>query len=182
MKTFKKAYSYTVWFSCIIRIISGPFIIIFPLISSIINFILDWCDGEWFKRAGYYYHQYSFIDKLLDLYWYLWIFIFINYKPFPLTIALNILFIIRLIGQCLYFLSKKRIFFLLFPNIFEVLFLYILLKIELNLITMADFMNELFYIEIFLIIIIVLIREYIVHIKKANLSYFWKGKKTYWRK
>lgn len=37
----------------LLRLIFGPTIFVFPRITSIMSFILDWMDGEFFKRAGY---------------------------------------------------------------------------------------------------------------------------------
>lgn len=162
-----------------LRFLFGPTIFFFPRLTSVISFLLDWMDGEIFKRAGYSHKQYSFYDKSLDYYWYIWILLYILLIDIPYKVLFISLFLFRTVGQILYFLTKKEIYLLIFFNAFEILFFYYL---AVTFKTANIELLQPFAMEIALIIIIgiVLIREYILHFRKANLSNMFFGHPTMW--
>ena len=174
-------YSPNIIFVIILRLIASPLIFISPWFASISSFGLDWIDGEIYKRNGYTIKQYKPIDSLIDTYWYICILLFINLSQIPGLYILNLLFIFRMIGQIIYMITQKREIFFLFPNFFEIFFFFYLFS------TIFPQLNPYLYwpnsiYPLLVIIPIVLYREWLVHIKKANLSDFFTGKKTYWNK
>lgn len=171
-----KFYTKLVQLNVIFRLFFGPTIFFFPHITAIAAFFLDWIDGELFKRAGYERKQYSFYDKILDYYWYVWIVLYVAQTGFVLKELLLFLFVYRSIGQFLYLKFKKGIILFMFPNIFEILFLVLLFVNPLQKWYVVSHITE----TLSLITIFVLIREYVLHIHLANLSGMFTGKTTLW--
>ncbi|HUS59976.1 MAG TPA: hypothetical protein VMX76_01170 [Nevskiaceae bacterium] len=163
----------------ILRLILGPAIFISVCLAALFTFLLDWVDGEFFKRAGYPQSQYSFYDKLLDYYWYIFILIYIFLYQVPSKNIFLFLFLFRSLGQALFFLTKKEFYFIFFPNVFEILFYFYLFTTILPKWQPLMFYPQIAY-PLIIITLVVLIREYVLHIKKMNLSGFFTGKTTYW--
>lgn len=141
----------------IFRFIAPILIFYNPILITVISFSLDTVDSEIAFRAKLSWKAYSLYDKLLDYWWYIWILIFcLNLSIFPIIL---ILFIIRSISQIAFFFTKKEKYFFYFPNILEVFFILYL------------FSSGSIDVPILLLIstLIVLPREYIVHIKKIAL-------------
>ena len=174
-------YTLLVKISVFLRLLLGPTIFLFPRLTALVSFILDWIDGELYKRAGYSHHQYGLYDKGLDFYWYCWIILYVVVNHIHYQAVFIALFILRTIGQVLFFFTRKRILFFIFPNIFEIFFLYYLTVTFFN-------PNSLYLYPPYIlvafsgIIIFVLIREYLLHIHNINMSNFFAGKMTYWPK
>lgn len=175
----KSLYRKVVWVNIILRLILGPVIFISVWLASLFTFLLDWVDGEFFKRAGYPRRQYSFYDKLLDYYWYIFILIYIFLANVPSKNVFLILFLFRSLGQMLFVLTKKEFYFIFFPNIFEIFFYFYLLTLVFPGLKPLMFFPKIIY-PLTVILFGVLIREYILHIKKMNLSGLFTGKITYW--
>lgn len=162
------------------RLFFAPFIFISVLWAITMSVFLDWMDSELFKRAGYPYSRYNFYDKLLDYYWYIFIIAYVLLKAVPLKGLFLYLFLLRSIGQGLYFLTKKHFFFFLFPNIFEPLFwIYVLTFLFPSLGLFFTYPNIMWLMLILLLI--KLFNEYIIHIARVsvyNLVFF--RKPTLW--
>ena len=165
----------------VLRLIFGPFIFISPIISTLVIFILDGFDGEIIKRSGYARHEYSIYDKIMDYWWYIWIFIFILYTDVPVKNLFIFLFLYRTFGQLLYLLYQKGIIFFLFPNVFESLFYYYLVA---NILHQEQFFfaQPLLTYIIIALTILKLAQEYIIHIRLMNLSGTYLKKTSYWPK
>lgn len=108
----------------ILRIIFASFIFVRPLLSIIVSFFLDLIDAD-FAHKVVAKKLYQIIDKNLDLWWFINIMIysFINYPDYK--IYLLILFIYRVVGQLIYYVSGNRGVLLFFPNFFEWIFFLI---------------------------------------------------------
>lgn len=163
----------------IVRLITGPAIFVSPWLASIVNFGFDWADGEIFKRAGWSHARYGLIDKILDYYWYIFVLIFIFVRDIPSSSIFLFLYYFRSFGQALFFVTKKKRFFFFFPNIFEILFFFYLISTAFPVLSPFMLFPKILY-PIAVIIPLVLFREYVLHIKEANLSWFFTGKTTYW--
>ena len=149
-----------------------------PRLAAVISIVLDVIDGEFFKRADYTYPQYTFYDKLLDYYWYIWILAYLFVADIPHKFLFLFLFLYRTCGQMLYFKTHKRIFFLIFPNVFETLFFYYLLVVPVGAQTSLYFEYP-FLLEALLFIIgFALIREGIIHVRKKGI---FTGNASYWQ-
>jgi hypothetical protein len=163
------------------RLLFGPTIFLFPRFTAIVSLILDWADGEFYKRAGYDHDQYAIYDKVLDYYWYIWILLYIVLTDAPYKPVFIFLFFYRTLGQLLYFLFKKEILFFIFFNAFEIFFFYYL-AVSVNGNVTSLLSPAAVAVALVVIIISVLIREWVLHIAKMNLSNTFTGKKTFWLK
>lgn len=175
----RKTYRVLAFVSTTLRILLGPAIFLFPTSATLWTFLTDWADGEFFKRAGFTKSRYQTIDKILDYYWYVFILLFILFNPVPQKTLFYFLFGVRTIGQLIYFINRKEEALFFFPNVFEILFYVYVLSL------VVPRMNEYLYLPkllstLAIIIPVVLVREYILHIRKSNLSWFFTGVKTYW--
>jgi hypothetical protein len=179
MKATIQYFTRYVKLSILLRLLFGPVIFISPFIATIANFILDGFDGEIFKRSGYARPQYSIYDKILDYYWYIWIILFIFITNVPAKYVFLSLFLYRSIGQFLFVLYNKGIILFLFPNIFEKVFCYYLFSLLIH--REHQLMSPPYFpIAVFVITCISVLVEYVIHIRKANLSGLYLGKTSYW--
>jgi len=163
----------------VVRLLSGPLIFFSPVFATFLNIVLDAFDGELFKRSGYTRPQYSVYDKILDYYWYVWIIFYIIGSNALGKYVFLALFIYRTIGQVLFLLFNKGFILFLFPNIFEKMFYYYLAALLLHKepILMSP---QYLAVATVLCTLFALFIEYIVHIKRVNLSGTYLGKTTYW--
>jgi len=175
----KSLYQKIVWANVIFRLTLGPTIFISVWVASLLTFLLDWVDGEFFKRAYYPRSQYNFYDKLLDYYWYIFILIYIFLYQVPSRNIFLFLFLFRSLGQILLSLTKKELYLFFFPNLFEILFFFYLFTTLIPKWQPLMFFPKIIY-PLGVILPGALIREYILHIKKMNLSGLFTGKTTYW--
>lgn len=166
------------YFIFILRILVAPLIFIWPLLSIIVSFFLDLIDGD-FAYKVVSKKLYQIIDKNLDLWWFINIMIYsyINYPDYK--IYLLILFIYRVVGQLIYYVSGNRKILLLFPNFFEWVFFLIFLGKNYypSIIT-----GQTFYLILLVIFFVKIFHEWFLHV--ANLSIredFFKSKRN-WRK
>jgi len=116
----------------ILRLIVPVSILRYPLVGIIICIVLDLFEGtlvyvlggEVFGGGVISYH---FLDKLLDIYYLSFaFFVALRWKVRLVRISIISLFSIRLIGTLLFLFTGFRLFLLLFPNIFELFFIYCL--------------------------------------------------------
>ena len=176
-----RKFSFPVVINVITRLVFGPGIFVSVWMATIVNFILDWADGEFFKRAGYKKEEYKIIDKILDLYWYAFIISYAVVNDIPGLPILIFLFVYRLVGQILFFIKRKQILLFIFPNFFEIFFYFYLASIVFKPLSLYLTIPNAIY-PMGIIFLTVMIREYLLHIRDINWSDFFTGKKTYWNK
>lgn len=106
----------------IVRLASLLVIIKFPLIGWLLIFIVDSADYLFALRSGLNFKQYQNIDKSLDLLndFYLIIAAIVNH--FAYVNIYFFLFFFRVIGELIYFKTRKEIFLVFFPNVIEYFF------------------------------------------------------------
>ncbi len=152
-----------------LRLVFGALIFWAVWPAVVVNLFTDWVDGELYKRAGFTKIRYQFYDKILDYYWFVMIIIYLlttHARSFPFFL---LLFLVRTLGHVGFMLTKKVIYFFFFPNVFEVFFYFYLL---------TGTLPNWFWLIV--MVFGVLIREYILHIAKLNLSWIFMGKTTHW--
>lgn len=111
-----------------IRIGSLAIFLIDPLIAWLIAFILDTSDYVFALRSGLTYRQYQNIDKSLDLLSRVYFVVSAFFFGWPHAWLFVALFLLRLIGDILYFKTRREVWFFFFPNVIEFFFpLYILI-------------------------------------------------------
>lgn len=108
----------------LLRIFVALLIFVWPLLSIILSVFLDLIDADFAYRVMSK-KLYQFIDKNLDLWWYINIIIYSFFYYPDYKTYLLILFIYRLIGQLIYYFNRNRRTLLFFPNFFEWIFILI---------------------------------------------------------
>jgi len=120
-------YSY-VWIVIVLRLLAAFYIYFNPLRGFIWTMLIDWWDCYFFKhRARMSWQEYHELDKYLD--WVSYLVMLVTSVRYGSFVILFALLLFRLIGQALFLKKKKTIYFLLFPNMFEMAFLwFVILK------------------------------------------------------
>lgn len=121
----KNCSPFTIW--CIPKIniilrLSAISLLFFidPIIAIAINMFLDAIDGPIYEHyLGIDGTQYQLQDKFLDLAYYIGLFVLVLNLQLPATPMLVFLFGYRLVGQLIFFYTKKREIIVYFPNLFE---------------------------------------------------------------
>ncbi len=102
--------------------------IINPIIAIIINIITDCLDGpifrDYFKMKS---DKYQIYDKSLDFVYYFALMIMVFWLGLPMMSLLFIFFTYRIIGQIIFFFTRKEEIFLYFLNFFEYFVISVLL-------------------------------------------------------
>jgi hypothetical protein len=93
----------------------------FPFAAGWGNWVLDSVDGDLLIPAGLANATYQNLDKAADWVGYLFIFIWGLRKPIRREITAT--FLLRTVGQVLFFTTHREIVFFWFPNLLEPLFL-----------------------------------------------------------
>ncbi len=139
-------------------------------------FVLDDFDVYFAAKAGWTKRHYFICDKLLDYWWYLFILIF--GLGTPLAGVFVVLFIYRSVGQ-IWALHKEEVL-LFFPGIIELYFLGYLILVRFWPQALANTTGQ----TVLLVIatVLALIREYIIHIKKIDVSKKLIGIGQVWKK
>lgn len=142
----------------LVRLILAPLIFIWPATSVIVSFLLDAVDGD-IAASAVSKERYQAIDKTVDF----WVYIFemsyawINFDEFKLLLLG--LFIWRLAGLILFYVTANRRLFIIFGNYFENVFFVIFFGF-----TKAPF----FYFAVAVASLIKFFQEWFIHI--ADLS------------
>src|SRR5688572_15029124 len=113
----------------LVRLVVPLMILRNPLLGGILCIVLDYIDFDlirWFFPE--YLENYQLIDKWLDLYYLLFeIYIVTLWKDLLYKRIVSGLFILRLVGVILFEVTQNHQLLFIFPNFFEVAFLYYLI-------------------------------------------------------
>ena len=166
------------YFVVLLRILVAPLIFIWPLLSIIVSFFLDLIDAD-FAHKVVSKKLYQIIDKNLDLWWFINIMIY-SYTNYPdYKIYLLILFIYRVLGQLIYYVSGNRGVFLFFPNFFEWVFFLIFLGKNYYPSIIA---GQTFYLILLAIFFVKIFQEWFLHVADLSIREDFFGKKRSWKK
>lgn len=101
------------------RVVTPFSIFINPAIAVCLSLFFDGIDGQFFYENKYKWRQYNTMDKVLDLWWYLFLVMYLYSSGNSQLFVALILLLYRCIGQCIgVFLSKENVY-IFFPNMFE---------------------------------------------------------------
>ncbi|MBL7156221.1 MAG: hypothetical protein ISS87_01325 [Candidatus Pacebacteria bacterium] len=170
-------------FVIFLRIITPFFIWKNVVLVLILSSFLDLIDSEFFRLAINSWKSlssdsqkgrtYKKIDKILDFYWY--VFILVYMRASPLFLIFAFLFLLRLIGMFVYFITKYKKTFIFFPNLFETLFIVFVIVLIYPVFGFL-LQGSNIYLTILGLIPFKLLQEYICCIEKPNLGYLFKRK------
>jgi hypothetical protein len=122
---WKKIYKTLAPISTVLRVVTPFFIFRFPVLVTFLVVGLDWIDGELYYQWKIKRIIYNYFDKGLDLYWYTFS-LYFAYFSLPYFNLLLILYLIRLLGQILFYVTKSDNVFIFFPNFYEFIFTFVL--------------------------------------------------------
>lgn len=146
------------------------------LVATTLVLLADLADGEVFRRAFAFkkIDTYQRIDKALDFYWY--VFALIYSVRFPFFDILFFFFLLRALGTILFFVKKDRKFLVLFPNIFENLFIFyvVILTFPSWPVSVKTGLSSL---DLLISTGLKMIQEYILHFKQFQFREFFTGKR-----
>jgi hypothetical protein len=113
-----------VWVAILSRIFAAAYIYFNPLWGWILSMIFDCTDWWLLKRkpVNVNIEEYHELDKILDNFTY--IVMLITGIKYGVFFILSLFFVYRLIGYYLYTKTKKVSYFVLFPNFFEMMFVW----------------------------------------------------------
>lgn len=113
----------------LLRLVVPIFILRFPLVAFIMSLHLDAADHQYFNVLNHpQFQSYQLLDKLLDTY--MLTFALIVASGWKEATARRLAFIsyfYRLLGVFLYLRQPNPLYFFIFPNFFEIFFLFYLL-------------------------------------------------------
>lgn len=140
----------------------------FPFISSWLNYFYDTADGDILMHFNMNSNLYQLIDKSADYLTYIvMLYVGLGWKIRNTVITL---FIYRTIGQILFFINSNDLFFFIFPNFLEPLFLiYSFLIYKYKNKGHIIYKNKL-YIIWSLIIVFKMWNEWSLHVSRNDLS------------
>lgn len=146
------------------------------LVATALVLLADLADGEVFRRAFAFrkIDTYQRIDKALDFYWY--IFALIYSVRFPFFNTLLFFFILRALGTMFFFVKKDRKFLVLFPNIFENLFVFYVLfytfpSLEIHI------KSGLSSLDLLISTSLKMVQEYLLHFRQLQIYELFTGKR-----
>jgi hypothetical protein len=143
-----------------LRIIFAPLILVWPLQSIIVSFLLDVFDAD-VAHHKVSKKQYQVIDKILDS----WVFLFellLAWKLFPdFQLILLALFIWRMVGTIFFFINGYRWIFVIFGNYFENVFFVLYFKNFLPNIKLETLLVFSFIVKI--------IQEWFIHVAELSI-------------
>jgi len=163
----------------ILRILSIGLLWVDVLLGYIVCGLLDGVDGDILGRVGYERNWYQKFDKRLDQLFYTGLFIY-GLLYFPQNVIYWVLFftfIIRIVGYFIYEKTYKEWLLFVFPNIFSYLFL-IVIAIPSTL--EWDFVFKAPITMLLLLTIYTLIREWVLHVAKYDVSAWIPGVNKKW--
>jgi hypothetical protein len=116
----------SVWLVIFTRILFALYILINPLWGFIWTTVFDHFDSYILKhKEGMSWWEYHMLDKYLD--WVSYITMLIAGFQYGVIYILVALLAFRLVGQLMFMRTRKTIYFLLFPNLYEMAFLWFVL-------------------------------------------------------
>jgi hypothetical protein len=93
----------------------------FPFAAGWANFVLDTVDGDILVPLGLHEPTYQLIDKAAD--WVTYVLMVVAAWRWRIWRVVLALFVLRSVGQALFFLTGDELMFFFFPNFLEPLFL-----------------------------------------------------------
>lgn len=154
----------------LVRIIVPLLILRWVLVGIIISLQIDLLDWYWYifhTKDDYYWYQ--IWDKLLDLYFIgIAFYISLVWKDVKARTISSILFFYRFLGVILFFITSNSWFLFLFPNVFEVFFIFYIIYRKIAKTDKLFFPKEKGIVFLIILAVPKIIQEYIVHVVKST--------------
>jgi hypothetical protein len=150
--------------------------IFFPFTAGWANFILDSIDGDILVPLGLANENYQLIDKIADYVTYICMVIWAYKNKAIIKRELLLVFILRSIGQFLFFFTRNELSLFFFPNLVEPLFLFFVTMIVFKGKDIAEkFYKKYLWIIWAIILIYKFQDEWFTHVSNLDRSDFLKS-------
>ncbi len=159
----------------VFRILAAIYIFFNIFWGFLVTLVFDFIDAYFLRqKAKLSWNRYQLVDKALDIIPYsVMLIVSIKYGVFSFLL---LLFIYRLIGEILFFVTKKTFYLILFPNFFSIAFiLFVFLQevgINFDISSVKYFVLMLFFFLLQIIFEIVLHKIWPKHIRKRGYPSF----------
>ncbi|RJQ26347.1 hypothetical protein C4577_03780 [Candidatus Parcubacteria bacterium] len=151
----------------LLRLIVPLFILPFPLLGGLLALLLDYFDFTILSYFNSESNQYQLIDKVLDFYYLtLEAYVVLRWKNKLIRgLALGF-YVYRIFGILLFELLQQGFLLVIFPNLFEILFLYYLIFLDVFKKEYFKSVKDkvIFSLPLFILFIYKLYQEYSLHI------------------
>jgi hypothetical protein len=147
--------------SIFLRIIAPFLIFKSPIVACFVVLFLDQVDGSFWYQRSILRSQYNLIDKSLDFLWYSVSLVY-AYSNLPFFTLLLLLFLVRTVGQTMFYITKNGRSFIYFPNIYEVVFFFILAG-KFLYIPYEYYLAPRFYFALIILSILKIAQEFFIH-------------------
>jgi hypothetical protein len=110
----------------IVRVLwAFSYIALHPFAVHLANFQLDWLDGGVAAQMDLSRTQYEYVDKSLDLYYYIVVLIYLSVNVYELWYAkYGIAFLVwRIVGNIIFLITLEPFVLVIFANVFQLFFL-----------------------------------------------------------
>jgi len=149
-----------------LRVTVPLLIFIYPLPAALFSWVLD-IDAYVCMKAGYKWKKYHILDKILD-YWF-FIIIFLYSFRLPIFPYILVLFVFRSIGQILSTLTFETKHLVMFPNLLDLYFLSYLVLDALGYSKFVFFgINN--YIFLFVLLLVAILKEISINVKHWRIT------------
>lgn len=151
----------------VLRLVSVVFMWWMIIPGYVINSFLDTIDGDVLARIGIARNKYQRTDKILDHWWYTFLFIYMlmYFERNTVFLVLTLSYIYRTIGFVWFYFSDKEWLLFVFPGLFNWLFFFVVAFPAL-------FSGRYFsvYLPISALILITLWREWKLHVVRIDMT------------
>lgn len=152
-----------------LRLTLSILILKFPLAGGLLAVLIDYLDLELLNKLDpSSLGNYQIFDKLLDLFYLsLEAFIALYWKNKVVSRLTFLLFLYRLIGILIFEITNNSLFLVIFPNLFEFLYLSYLLGLKLF---KRDYLssNKILILSLIILFPLKLTHEYLLHINTTH--------------
>jgi hypothetical protein len=164
----KHLFHYCFYFLVLLaRIIFAVLVFTNPLLATFFSVFLDTFDADFACNQTFSQNTYELVDKAIDYFWYTLILVFVTINFPHLFLIFLSLFLLRTVGTIFFAYTQNRLYLFLFPNLFENIFILLVLGSYVNFLGFA-IQGTYLYIFVAIAIILKLLQEWFLHVKKLS--------------
>jgi hypothetical protein len=154
-----------------LKLVLPALILRWPFAAGWLNFALDSFDGDIIVPLGVAEPTYQLVDKAADYVTYVFMFLW-GWRT-PLRRAFTVTFLLRTVGQILFFATRNELALFFFPNLLEPLFLIYVTLGKLRGAAAAHDTYDRRRVVIWLFILVYKFQdEWITHVANVDRSHF----------
>ena len=175
---YKKLGCPFVWITILVRLVAGLVIFVNPWIGWLLYLFFDLFDFvPWCRIAGLTQEEYEFLDKRIDsVNYFTMLLASFTYGFFPILI---VFYLYRVIGENIFYKKGKRKYLILFPNLFEVFWVWYIVLPNINILPALAILSGIW--GLYLLILVKVLQEFFCHLIGPKYIFPW-NQKVFWSK